>query len=442
MTRGPGSRLLIGCLAGCLVRCLAGCLVALLAATMGPARADQAAPAGPERVLLWPRDPRTDVQPGERALAAAGRAVTPFAGLGARLRERGELAEARTSEVLDAVQAGLARARQAYLEQRFDDMIAALGEIEARSLAVLAEPQHVAVLWEVSFQRGLAHRARGARNGDAASNAVSEAAPKATNDAASDTAQAAARFRLALALDPERRPLRELYGPDVSAAFAEAVSADAAVPQRPVRLEVTPADALVAIDGVAVVATGSAPGRTRHLRPGLHVARASAAGYEVGAALVTVDDSRVVRVVLQEHRDPDPLARIDASWSAGVLAPGTASGQRAIVAAAASVGAGLVIVVDAASVPGRVTAQALSGTRVDAPVQADTMAGAVDAALARWEGRVATPAGVATAARPPPWWQRWWVWAGVGGTLVAGAAAAVLLTGDDADRWQIYVPPP
>ncbi len=430
---GPGSRLLGGC--------LIGCLAGLLAATMAPAQADQAAPAGPERVLLWPRDPRTDVQPGERALAAAGRAVTPFAGLGARLRERGELAEARTSEVLDAVQAGLAQARQAYLEQRFDDMIATLGEIEARSLAVLAEPQHVAVLWEVSFQRGLAHRARAARSGDAATNAASEAGPKATSDAA----QAAARFRLALALDPERRPLRELYGPDVSAAFADAVSADAAVPQRPVRLEVTPADAIVAIDGVAVVATGNAPGRTRHLRPGLHVARASAPGYETGAALVTVDDSRLVRMVLQAHRDPDPLARIDASWSAGVLAPGTASGQRAIVAAAASVGAGLVIVIDAASVPGRVTAQALSvaspGTRVDAPVQADTMAGAVDAALARWEGRA--PVGVvATAARPPPWWQRWWVWAGVGGTLVAGAAAAVLLTGDDADRWQIYVPPP
>ena len=436
---GPGSRLL----GGCLGRCLIGCLLGLLGAPMAPARADQAAPAGPERVLLWPRDPRTDVQPGERALAAAGREVAPFAGLGARLRERGELAEARTSEVLDAVQAGLAQARQAYLEQRFDDMIAALGEIEARSLAVLAEPQHVGVLWEVTFQRGLAHRARAARSGGDAGN---ETAPRSADDAASDTAQAAARFRLALALDPERRPLRELYGPDVSSAFAEAVSADAAVPQRPVRLEVTPADAIVAIDGVPVVATGSAPGRTRHLRPGLHVARASAPGYETGAALVTVDDSRVVRVVLQEHRDPDPLARIDASWSAGVLAPGTASGQRAIVAAAASAGAGLVIVVDAASVPGRVTAQALSvaslGTRVDAPVQADTMAGAVDAALARWEGRV--PVGVvATAARPPPWWQRWWVWAGVGGTLAAGAAAAILLTRDDgADRWQIYVPPP
>jgi hypothetical protein len=424
VTRGPGSRL------------LGGCLLGLLGATMAPARAEQPV-AGQERVLLWPRDPRTDVQPGERALAAAGRAVARFAGLGARLRERGELAEARASEVLDAVQARLAEARQAYLEQRFDDMIAALDDIEARSLAVLSEPQHVDVLWEVSFQRGLAHRARAARSGP---QAASDAAPRAT----SDTAQAVARFRLALALDPERRPLRELYGPDVSAAFAEAVSADAAVPQRPVRLEVTPADAIVAIDGVPVVATGSAGGRTRHLRPGLHVARASAPGYETGAALVTVDDSRVVRVVLQEHRDPDPLARIDASWSAGVLAPGTASGQRAIVAAAASVGAGLVIVVDAASVPGRVTAQALAGTRVDAPVQADTVAGAVDAALARWEGRVPAPIGIAgTAARPPPWWQRWWVWAGAGGALAASAAAAVLLTRDNgADRWQIYVPPP
>jgi hypothetical protein len=420
-------------------RLLCGCLIGVLGATMAPARADQPAPAGQERVLLWPRDPRTDVQPGERALAAAGRTVAPFAGLGARLRERGELAEARASEVLDAVQAGLAQARQAYLEQRFDDMIAALEKIEARSLAVLAEPEHVAVLWEVSFQRGLAHRARAARGGAGATN---DTANDTANSTASDAAQAALRFRLALALDPERRPLRELYGPEVSAAFAEAVSADAAAPQRPVRLEVTPADAIVAIDGVPVVATGSAPGRTRHLRPGLHVARASAPGYETGAVLVTVDGSRVLRVVLQERRDPDPLARIDASWSAGALAPGTASGQHAIVDAAASVGAGLVIVVDAASVPGRVTAQALSGARVDAPVQADTLAGAVDAALARWEGRAPAPAGIAATAARPPWWQRWWVWAGVGGALATGAAAAILLTRDDADRWQIYVPPP
>jgi hypothetical protein len=290
---------------------------------------------------------------------------------------------------------------------------------------VLAEPQHVAVLWEVSFQRGLAHRARAARGGEAG-----------------DAAQAVARFRLALALDPERRPLRELYGPDVSAAFAEAVSASAAVPERPVRLDVTPADAIVIIDGVPVVATGSAAGRTRHLRPGLHVARASAPGYETGAVLVTVDESRTVRLVLAEHRDPDPLVRIDTTWSAGALAPGTASGQRAISAAAASAGAGLVIVVDAASVPGRVTAQALSAARIDAPVQADSMAQAVDAALTRWEGREPAPVGIAGTAAPPPWWQRWWVWAGVGGALVAGAAATVLITRDDADHWQIYVPPP
>jgi hypothetical protein len=391
---------------------------------VAPARAEPAPAAA--RVLLWPRDPRTDVQPGERALAAAGRDVARFAGLGARLRERGERAEARASQALDAVEKGLAEARQAYLEQRFDDMIAVLDGIEARSLAVLSGPEHAAMLWEVSFQRGLAHRARAARG------------------QAGDAALAEARFRLALALDPARRPLRELYGPDVSAAFAEAVSADTATPQRPVRLEVTPADALVVIDGVPVVATaGGAPLRTRHLRPGLHVARVSAPGYETGAVLVTVDESRVIRVALPEQREPDPLARIDASWSAGVLAPGTASGQRAIAAAAATVGAGLVIVIDAASVPGRVTAQALSATRVDAPVQADTMAGAVDAALARWEGRAPAPPGVAgTAARPPPWWQRWWVWAGVSGALAAGAAAAVLVTRDGTDRWQIYVPPP
>jgi hypothetical protein len=400
----------------------------------GTARADAPARApGAAPVLVWPRDPRTDAHAAEVALAAQGRPVARFDAIGARLRELGAQAEARESEVLDAVQAGLERARQAYLEQRFDDMIATLTALEQDALDVLAQPEHVAVLWELSFQLGLAHRARGAVRGDR-----------------EDQAQARARFGLALALDPERRPLRELYGPDVSTAFAEALSAAAAVPPRPVRLEVTPADAAVVIDGVAALGPAAMPapgtagagvGRVRHLRPGLHVVRAAAPGYETGAALVTVDEGRAVRLALRERRDPDPLARIDASWSAGSLVPGSVSGQRAIAAVAASADAAVVVVIDAASENGRFTAQALSATRVDPAVQADTAGEAAAMALARWDGQAPVTASGGAVAGRPPWWQRWWLWAGVGGAIAAGTAAVLLLDRDGAERWQIYVPP-
>ena len=428
------------------VRSLARVLVLALAASVGApagagtARADAPAPAdasaaasGAVRVLVWPRDPRTDAHAVEVALAAQGRTVARFEAIGARLRELGARTEARESEVLDAVQAGLEQARQAYLEQRFDDMIATLAGLEQDALDVLAQPEHAAVLWELAFQRGLAHRARGAVRAD----------PE-------DQAQARARFGLALALDPERRPLRELYGPDVSAAFAEALSAAAAVPPRPVRLDVTPADAAVVVDGVPALVPGAlsaagpgraSAGRVRNLRPGLHVVRAAAPGYETGAALVTVDEGRAVRLALRERRDADPLARIDASWSAGSLVPGSASGQRAIAAVAASVDATVVVVIDAASGNGRFTAQALSATRVDPAVQADTAGEAAALALARWEGQMPVTGSAGAVAGQPAWWQRWWLWAGVGGAVAAGAAAVLLLDRDSTERWQIYVPP-
>jgi hypothetical protein len=405
------------------VRWLVGALVLAWVAgvSAGAVRADAPARA---RVLIWPRDGRTDAHGAEAALAARGWTVAPFAAIAARLGELGARADAREGEVLDAVQAGLERARQAYLEQRFDDMIAGLEGLEQEALDVLAQPAHAAVSWELSFQLGLAHHARAAVRGGG-----------------EDRDRARARFGLALALDPARRPLRELYGPDVSAAFAEALSASEAVPPRPVRLEVTPADAAVVVDGAPLPDLGvAAAGRVRHLRPGLHVVRAAAPGYQTGAVLVTVDQGRAVRLALHERRDADPLARIDASWSAGSLVPGSVSGQRALAAVAASVGAAVVVVIDASSGDGAVTAQALSATRVDAAVQAGSAGEAALLALARWHGR-APVTGAGRSARSPAWWQRWWLWAGVGGAIAAGAAAALLLDRDDTERWQIYVPP-
>lgn len=423
---------------------LAGAL--LLAGTavaeQGARRAERAA----EPVLVWPRDARTDVAAAERALDAAGRRLVRFAPVGARLHDLGQAAQAREAAALDAVAAALARARQAYLDQRFDDMIAVLTQVEQEHLRVLAEPRHAAVLWELSFQIGLAAHARGA--------GADMSAGDSPDPGAEDRARATARFRLALALDPGRRPLRELYGPEVSAAFAEALGADAAVPPRPVRLEVTPADATVVVDGVPLLTTtqaaaaqataSSGPARARNLRPGLHVVRAAAPGYQTRAALVTVDQSGALRVALTERAEADPVDRIGGSWSRGALAPGTASGQRAIAAVARAAGAGVVVVVDAAPGQGRATARALSAARVDPPVQADTAPAAVIAALARWDGAVAGAVDGrhgASEARPP-WWQRWWVWAGVAGTVAAGAILTAVITRDHGERWQIYVPPP
>lgn len=429
---------------------LAGALAAGKTAAAQPGASEGARVAGP--VLVWPRDPHTDVAAAELALAEAGRPLVQFAPVGARLGALGQAAQAREAAALEAVEAALARARQAYLDQRFDDMIAALAQAEQDSLAVLAQPRHAGVLWELSFQLGLGFHARaaGADGGPGGGpDPISDARP---DRGAADRARATERFRLALALDPDRRPLRELYGPDVSAAFAEVLSADAAVPPRPVRLEVTPADAVVVVDGVPIVAGSRARGshataaagpvRAGNLRPGLHVVRAAAPGYQTRAALVTVDESGALRLALRERVDGDPVDRIGASWSQGALTPATASGQRAIAAVAWAAGAGLVVVVDAAPGQERVTARVVSAMRVGPPARADTPAEAVLAALARWEGVAPGQTPGHGQAQEPPWWRRWWVWAGVAGAVAAGAILTAVIVRDDRERWQIYVPPP
>src|SRR5262245_38258469 len=203
-----------------------------------------------ERVVVWPQAPEDNVAAATAVVRDAGHDVVPFAPIGDRLRARGEDAARAEKEVLSAVEAGLAGARGAYLKQDFAGMARGLAAIEAVALPVVARPSHTAVLWELEFQRGLAELAR------------------------RDAATARKHFTLALELDEQRTPRRDLYGPDVVRAFAEAADARGAVPPRPAAVRATPPDARVVIDGVPVI-DNRAP---RNVRPGLHVVAAAAPG--------------------------------------------------------------------------------------------------------------------------------------------------------------------
>lgn len=415
-------RVVAGLLPGLLVP---GLLIALL-----PARAEADVEAA--RVLVWPVDAETPAAEAEAALAADGYRVVPFAPIADRLRAHGARAQAREAEVLGTVEQGLRAARQAYLDQRFDDMIATLAAVEQDGLEVLARPPHIPVLWEVMFQRGLAHLARG-QEGDAE--------------------RARDRFLLALALEPTRRPLRELYGPDVAAAFADALSTHAARLPRPVPVRVTPDDAQVIVDGAAVPEASGAR-RAASLRPGLHVVRAVAPGYEAVAVLAGVDEPGEIVMALGARAEPDPVDRIGASWSAGMLRAHAGAGLRAVQAVAAAMDAPLVVVLEAPVSRGVARAWLVSGGRVHAPVQRPAAATAVRAALAARRAaarldsslnrgtdsrRAAAPGRDRPAAAAPPW-TRWWFWAGVG-AVTAGAVLAGSALDHGPARWQIYAPP-
>lgn len=179
--------------------------------------------------------------------------------------------EARV-KALVAVTGGLARAQDLYLEQKFDAMIDLLSELARSELALLGDPDHREIGWALAFRLGLAHLSRGGRG---------------------DRARAARMFGLALAISPERRPAADLYGPDVAAAFSEAVAARERVAPRPVTIRTRPAGALVAVDGRGGI------GARRNLRPGLHIVRVSAPGHLTRAELVDAGASKAITIELE-----------------------------------------------------------------------------------------------------------------------------------------------
>ena len=391
-------------------------VAALVAAGAGPAR------AGGARVLVWPQDPSDDVAGVDAAVRGAGFEPVSIEPVRERLRTQGERALADEAAALDAVQAALAAARESYLRQDGAAMAAALEQAEAAALPVLAQPRHIAVLWELEFQRGLAELLR--------------RAPDA----------ARARFAFALSLDEGRAPRRELYGPAVTRAFAEAADVRAQIPPRPTPLRIEPADARVVIDGLAVI-DAAAP---RALRPRLHAIAAAAPGYRAQAAIVEVRSGEPIRVALAPAAG-GAVERLGAAWAAGALDAGTGAARRAIAYVAAELGAAAAVVIDMDRGRGEVAARVI-GPREAGPVERrPTAAAAAAAALAHLaaDGAIhaghvgqagpATAAGGGGGRRSRSVLRSWWLWTAVGAVAVGvGAGLAI-----DASREQtIRVLPP
>lgn len=256
-----------------------------------------------EDVLVWPRRPTTALDGVDAALRAAGHRPRDFVKLRARMIAEDEAHQAAARVAWTAVEQALAAARAAFLAQRYDDMIAALlrGETDALAAAT-AGPTCSAPLWELQFQLGLAYTAR---------------------DRPGDAELARARFALALALDPERRPVAALYGPDVSLAFLKVVDEVASRPARPLRVDVAPTDAQLTVDCHPLAPpTG--------VRPGLHVVRVGAPGHLSTASILLLGDdpSLQLRLAVDPAPTPGPW------WIRGALDPASAS-ARAVVQAVA-----------------------------------------------------------------------------------------------------------
>ena len=357
------------------------------------ARGADAAPG----VLVWSDEPAT------AAVRDAGFEPVAFAPIAARLDAQREAARDAEGDALAAVQTALGEVTQAYLEQRFDDMITRLTALETEAIGVLARPEHTGVLWEVEFQLGLAYQARGA-DGDAE--------------------RARARFELAQSLDAERRPLKDLYGPTVATAFAEAVAARAGKTPRPIAIRASPPDARVAIDGVPVVDAA----RPRSLRLGLHAVRASAPGYRTHAAIATVGDGAKLVVGLR------PAAGEDAGAT-----PDTVSGLRAIRAIAAEAGAAAVVFVDRDATSGATRVRVVTAHEVSAPVAgvADALALLSPDATLRDEPEVGPIGGPAEPATPI--YKKWWFWTALGAVAITAAAVSVAGS-DEPGRIRVFGP--
>jgi hypothetical protein len=375
-----------------------GALLVVLA-TASLARADP--------IVVWPHGPTDDVTGIEAVVREAGHAPVAFAARD-RLRAHGERAARAETEALAAVDAGLAAARAAYLRQDFAGMAAGLDQLERDALWLVAQPRHAPLLWELAFQRGLAaHAAR-------------------------DPQTAKRRFALALAIDEARTPRRELYGPDVMRAFAEAADARAAIAPRPAALRVAPPDARIAVDGLPI----ADPALPRNLRPGLHAIAASAPGHQPRAALLDLRAGDPIELALAAAGG-NAIDRIDAAWATGALDPGTASGRRAIVDAATELGATAALVIEADPRTGETSARVITARDAPPPERRTTAVEAARAALARLG--TAPLAVVDHTPPPPPVTRRWWFWGAIGAVVAAGAAGVVLAWPAE-DRLRIHSP--
>lgn len=304
--------------------------------------------------------------------------------------------EATRRTRMTEVDAALATTREDYVAQRWPEMAATLSRIETEALPWLADPRHCATLWEIEFRAALAARGSG------------------------DAAAVSRHLGFALALDAERRPARELYGPDVIADFLDAVDAQTARVAIPVRLDVTPSDAVVHVDCRATRSSSV------DLRPGRHVVHVRAMGHVTQAMMFEVPADAAMRVQLAADTE-DPVTILGRGLASGAWTPELASHRRALVGAAASRGHEVVVVTGVSSEA--FTARAWVGEGRSPVRRRASVHDAIAAALADLadDGTIAvgpgpaiarTPDAAPTKAKSKSIVRAWWLWTSI--AVVAG----------------------
>lgn len=360
--------------------------------------------AAAPRVMVWPGRPGYRVAPIEDALGADGVEVVRHQALAEAIeRHRRDTGQGWETRWIERTLEG---AQERYLRLELGTMILLLEDAEPHAVRVSGAGRCEG-LWELEFRRGLGHWAQG------------------------QTAEAGARFELALELDPDRRPLAELYGPDVTAAFLQALATQGNRIERPVALRVEPPDAVVDID------CRERDGDRVALRPGLHAVRARAPGFAPWGAVVDLHerDAIEVRLVPLDPAD-DPLERWAKSTEVDGVDDGSPSAHAALMDVARSQGAAAVLVVTRTPQGVRVRPWGIDGIGT-AVERADPLQ-AVRAALALLDddGRLQAPAPVVAPGpgpdgRPQPAAERkpvlrtWWFWTIVGSVALTGTAVGL-----------------
>ncbi len=358
------------------------------------------------RVLLWPQHPGVELAAAEREAIAHGVSLVASAALWDQLDAAASALARDDERRFERIQSALDDARRAFLEQRFDDQVEILARLEDEALELLARPEHRELLWDVQFARGLAHLVRGEEG---------------------DVARARERFELCAALDADRRPPREIYGPDVAQAFAQARASRGSKAPVPAAIRASPPDAPVTVDGRPILA----PRRRVALRPGLHVVRASAPAHKPRATIVRAERGSAIDLALDPAATDDPIARLAAAWQEGELSPASPTGRRALADVARSVGADRVWVIGEDDVRIRsIDARHAEDTGHYADVEAASRA------LRGEAGLLATDSPVEAST---PIYRRWQLWAGAS-VVAAAVTAAAFTLGRDGSRLRVYAP--
>lgn len=362
-------------------------LVSVLAVVAG--LSVPAVSAASSAVMVVTLDARVDREAVEQVVRDAGFEPARLGDGETALRAMAESRRAAQERIVAEVEVGLARIKDAYLEQRWDDILEEVGALEKKALS-LDDP--ATVLWDVVVQRAIALRARGR---------------------AQDGPGIVAAMALAHALDGKRRLPKGLYGPDVDRDFADAMAASTSKARRTVVLAPEPSDAVIVVDGKRV------SGSEAHLAPGTHLVVMHAPGYTSLARLLEVPPLEIAGT-LQATTGP-ALERLGPSFARGDLASATRSGARLLLDLASARGAATVVVVGQGGawlVDSRGSTRSASGLPAEAVRRVLSELGTGGLFGARHS-------------QDTPLVKKWWFWTGVVALAAAGIAGGYYLTRDD-----------